>query len=712
MYRFIAAAAIGALLIGREPSVDQLMVAPPDVERFVVLSAAGEHGYSSLWKGDEGRIFSRESILLRGMVWEQDEVIHFGRNGQPDRITIRGFTPNGDAAETFAISDNEARWKSPVDEGAKAYDRRGHYVTQGGTLSALAVLAEKLYASRSRKLPLLPAGEARLEKLTDLALVEGWSRRMVSAYSIEGLSLGPTPVWMDEHGKFFGFISGLSILPKAYTGDFLRLQKAQDDALAARGPAFVQRFGSLPPTPVAFTHVKLFDAETGRFLEHQTVVVDRGRITSVASDDAVKPLPNSRVIDGSGKTLVPGLWDAHMHIPDDFTGLMLLSLGVTSARNPGAEVEPTIARAERAAKGELLFPRVYSSVLIDGKGPLAAQGGVAVTSAAEAVAGVKMAKEEGFAAVKFYGSIKPEWLPPAIAEAKKAGLHVHGHVPATMRPADVIAAGYDEITHINFVMMQAMPDEVVNQSNGMQRFEGTVRYARNVEVEAEPLKSLIAAMAKKQITVDPTLSAFESIFVPENGDLSPAYAPFTRTMPPASEHQFLTGGFVVPKDLTRADYRASFRKLMELTSALHHAHVSIVAGTDGTGLEIVRELELYVEAGLTPAEALQTATINPARLVNVVDSTGSITVGKKADIVLVDGAHLHARVHRYCNFGRHLHLLPYCLEPHQTERDRVGAGPHIDDRVTSFRVGGCRARSFDQRFAGSIHNDSSHHGAR
>ncbi len=234
--------------------------------------------------------------------------------------------------------------------------------------------------------------------------------------------------------------------------------------------------------------------------------------------------------------------------------------------------------------------------------------------------------------------MKPEWLIPAIAEAKKLGLHVHGHVPATMRPTDAIAAGYDEITHINFVMMQAMPDDVVNHSNGIMRFEGTGRYARNVDINAEPLKSLIADMAKKHITVDPTLSAFESIYAPENGELSPAYAPYAGTMPLATERGFRSGGFAVPKDLTRADYQASFRKLMGVTAALYRAGVPLVAGTDGSGLEIVRELELYVEAGLTPAEALQTATINPARLVKASDITGSITVGKHADLVLVETA--------------------------------------------------------------------------
>src|SRR5207248_414006 len=360
-------------------------------------------------------------------------------------------------------------------------------------------------------------------------------------------------------------------------------------------------------------------------------------VAALGASATVKPPANARTIDGTGKTLVPGLWDAHMHVADDTTGPMLLSLGVTSVRDPGNMVEPSLSRAARIAKGESLSPAVFPSVLIDGKGPLAAQGGISVGSAEEAIAAVRMAKEKGFIGVKFYGSMKPEWLIPAIAEAKKSGLHIHGHVPATMRPADAIAAGYDEITHVNFVMMQAMPDDVVNHSNGNMRFEGTGRYARNIDINAEPLKSLIADMAKKHITVDPTIAVFEGTYVPENGDLSPAYAPFSGTMPPATERGFLTGGFAVPKDLTRADYRASFRKLMALVAALHRAGVPIVAGTDGSGLEIVRELELYVEAGLIPAEVLQTATILTARLVNAAAATGSIAVGKKADLVLIDG---------------------------------------------------------------------------
>jgi hypothetical protein len=206
-----------------------------------------------------------------------------------------------------------------------------------------------------------------------------------------------------------------------------------------------------------------------------------------------------------------------------------------------------------------------------------------------------------------------------------------------MRPSQAIDDGYDEITHINFVMMQAMPDEVVAKSNGMDRFLGPGRYAKDVKLDAEPMKSLIAKMAQRKITVDPTLVVFESLYVPENGDLSPAYAPFVGTLPPAVERGFRQGGFAMPPGVTRSDFRASFNKLSQLVGALHEAGVPIVAGTDGSGMELVRELELYVAAGFTPAQALASATIQTARLVRADAHTGSIDVGKAADLVLVDG---------------------------------------------------------------------------
>ena len=109
------------------------------------------------------------------------------------------------------------------------------------------------------------------------------------------------------------------------------------------------------------------------------------------------------------------------------------------------------------------------------------------------------------------------------------------------------------------------------------RVEGPGRYAKDVNLESAPIKEIIGAMASQRIYSDPTMVAFEGLYVPENGDLSPSYAPFVGTMPPTTERGFRAGGFAVPKDLSRADYRASWATMVGLFGRMHQAGVPIVA---------------------------------------------------------------------------------------------------------------------------------------
>lgn len=617
-------------------AVADLAKPPATAEHFTVVSSAGKHGESSSWVAADGTRMGRESFVLRGQVFEQDSAAQVGADGMLSRISIRGFTPNGDAAESFVISGGRATWKSPVDGGSAAYSKPALYVAFGGPVGLTGDLAERLIAAPDKALALLPAGRAHAELLTTARVGTGAAKKKLTAYAVTGVSNTPIPVWMDESGKFFALVTPLSFIRSGYEADNELLRKAQDDALAKRSPAQVKALLKTPAGAVAFTHVRAF-LGGDHFAEEQTVIFNKGLITQVGAASDVTVPTGAQVFDGRGKTLVPGLWDAHMHFQDDASGPALLSLGITSARDPGNDNALTLARAQRRAKGQLLSPRIYPSLLIDGKGPNTAQSGTVATSQEEALAIVRKAKTDGFVAIKIYGTFNPAWVKATAAEAHRLGLHVHGHLPAGMRTSTAIDDGYDEITHIYFVMMQAMPDDVVNKSNGMARFLGPGRYAKDVKLDAEPMKSLIAKMAQKKIVVDPTLVVAESLYVPENGDLSPAYAPFVGTLPPSVERGFRQGGFAMPPGVTRADFRASFNKLSQLVGALHEAGVPIVAGTDGTGMELVRELELYVAAGFTPAQALASATIQTAHLVGADAHTGSIAVGKAADLVLVDG---------------------------------------------------------------------------
>lgn len=623
--------------LAQVPAAD-LYVPPASSRHFIIQSTGGKHGDSWSWVTADGSRVGRESMNLRGQIWETDYTGTAGAEGMPSAMTIRGFTPQGDAAESFSTAGSSAHWRSPIDAGTAAYSGHAFYVSQGGPIDTNAWLFERLLASSDKSLDLLPGGKAHAARLTNLEVGDGdVPRQTITLWSVTGLSNSPLLLWADSNDRFFAFTSGIGWLPELYAGEQKRMEAAQSAAMAVQTAAFAKSLVNTPAEAVAFVNVRLFDADALRFVARQTVVVDKGVITAVGSAASVKVPAGARVIEGRGMTLVPGMWDCHMHVGDDYTGLQELSMGITSVRDPGNNDALTIDRRTRAAAGQLLFPHVYPSSLIDGKGPYTAQVANVATTQEEAIQLVDQAKANGFTGVKFYGTFNPAWLPASIVEAHKLGLHVHGHIPAGIRPLDAINDGYDEVTHINWIIMQAMPDSVIAVSNGIMRFEGPGRYGKDVDLDGTPIKTIVATMAKKHIYSDPTMVAFEGLYVPDNGDLSPAYAPFVGTLPPVTERGFRTGGFAVPKDLTRADYRASWAKMVALLARMHEAGIPIVAGTDGSGIELIRELEIYTQAGFTPAEALAAATIVPARLVGREQHTGSIKVGKTADLALVQG---------------------------------------------------------------------------
>lgn len=634
----LAAALLIASIAHAQVPVADLAVAPASAQRFTILSPAGVHGRSATWTAPSGARMWRESLLLRGQVWELDQTVAVGSDGLPTEVSVRGVSPRGDAAERFAIVNGRASWESRLDSGSAPVTRPSLYVSAGGSQLAFnQVLLETLLAAPERTLSLLPSGQARAERLSQIVVGSPAARKNVVIWAVTGLTNTPLPMWSTEEGKFFGAIGPTAILPAGYESSLDTLRTAQDEALSIRSRALAKKLRQDAATgTIAFVDVRAF-VDGARFVDHQTVIVERGVIARIGPTSITPPPAGVRIIPGAGKTLVPGLWDAHMHISEDAAGPLLLSLGITSAREPGNPIAPTLKRIDRQVKGDLLGPKLYPSVLIDGKGPYSSQSGVIVQSIEEALAAVRQAKVDHFTGIKIYGSFDPSWVARTSAEAHRLGLHVHGHLPAGMRPSDAIAAGFDELTHIYFVMMEAMPDDIVATSNGINRFEGTGRYAKDVDLRSARIQSLINMMVKRGIAVDPTLIVAEALFVPEPGELAPAYAPFIGTVPPMTERGFRQGGFAVPQGLTRADYRRSFAKLCELVGLMHAAGVTIVPGTDWFGMELIRELELYVAAGFTPAEALASASIVAAKLMGADQTTGSIAVGKTADLVLVEG---------------------------------------------------------------------------
>ena len=629
----------GALASATPLPKDQLLKPPVDAAHYLVVSDAGKHGEMWRWTLPDGRTAYRHSQSLRGWITETDQVTMLGADGLPAKVEVRGITPNGDAAETFAIAGGKASWTSLSDSGS-VEGKTGYYLPAGGIGLANAVLVDKLVAAGEAGIELLPSGRASLTVGPGLTIEGPSGPKAVKLAFVRGILASPFPVWLDDQNHYFADVGGISVLPAGYerVANAKAMRDFQDKVTADTVKAIARQFLTVAAkAPVLFDHVRLFDADKGVFVEHQSVLASGGKIVAIGKAGSLKAPAGARVIDGKGKTLVPGIWDSHMHIGDDWDVLANMANGLTSFRSPGTEIDRALSVVARRASGDLLMGEPFIQAIVDKKDPLAAQGSITVSSEAETIAAVRQIKAANLWGVKFYTSMVPAWIKPGATEAHKLGLHVSGHVPATMRPIEAVRAGYDEITHLNFIMMQMMPKDVVDKSNTAARIEGPAKYAKDVDLKSAEVKAFVAELKQRGTVVDPTLVIFEGALTADGGTTAAAYAPYTGIISPVLDRSFKAGGHPLVEGYTRDDYRKSYTKMMGLVTVLHEAGVTIVAGTDGWGIELVRELELYRDAGFTPSEALQSATIVPARMVGADKRTGSIAVGKEADLVLVDG---------------------------------------------------------------------------
>lgn len=616
---------------------EELLKPPADAAHYVIVSEAGQHGNQWRWQLADGRTAYRWSQELRGWITEMDQVTTFAPDGTVAATTVRGVTMSGDAAEEYRVANGRATWKTATDSGEAPAG--GWYIPAGGVGIASAPLIDALAAAGDAGLDFLPSGKGRMTFGPTQVIQGPTGPKTVQLAFVSGILPSPYLVWLDENKRYFADISFISVIPAGYEGALKQLRDAQEKATAAAVADVAKRF--LTPAakaPVLFDNIRLFDADKGEFLDARAVLAQDGKIVAIGPAGSLKAPAGAQRIDGSGKTLVPGIWDSHLHIGDDWDVLSNMANGITSFRSPGTTFDRAVDATKRRADGTLLMGEPFISVIVDKKDPLAAQGSEVVSSAEEAIAAVRRVKDAGLWGVKFYTSMNPAWIAPAAAEAHRLGLHVHGHVPAGMKPSEAVAAGYDELTHLNFVVMESMPREVIDKANTRMRMEGPARFFKDVDLDAPPMKGFIADLAKKQTIVDPTIVIFEGLFTQDGGKPHPAYAPYMGIISPVIERSvFTAGGYPLIEGLTRDDYRKSYAKMVDLVGRLHKAGVPIVAGTDGWGIELIRELEIYRQAGFTPAEAIRSATIVPARIVGADKRTGSIAVGKEADMVLVDG---------------------------------------------------------------------------
>jgi hypothetical protein len=256
------------------------------------------------------------------------------------------------------------------------------------------------------------------------------------------------------------------------------------------------------------------------------------------------------------------------------------------------------------------------------------------------LAGAKKAVDwyaaNGYPQIKIYNSFPKEHLRDTVAYAHSKKLRVSGHIPVFLRAQDAIDAGYDEIQHINQLLLNFLVKPETD-TRTLERFYLPAKEVADLDFDSAPVRDFIATLADRQIAVDPTLATFEFLHQ-RNGEMSPIYADIADHMPPDVQRNRRAAEMDIPDDATAARFTKSFDKMVDFVGRMYRAGVPLLAGTDEVpGFTLQHELALYVRAGLTPAQALQVATRNGARYAQVLDDRGTIAPGKRADLILVDG---------------------------------------------------------------------------
>src|SRR5215813_1760073 len=408
---------------------------------------------------------------------------------------------------------------------------------------------------------------------------------------------------------------------------------------------------------LAFTHVTLIDMTGTPPKPGMTVVITGNRITSIGRVGKARLPSGAKVIDASGKFLIPGLWDMHVHFTEiERSFPLFIANGVTGVRNMGGDLEDLLRWRTAVASGKLLGPRiVMCGPIVDGPQPAAHGPTLDVSTAAEGRQTVDRLKERGADCVKVYDRLPRDTYLAIIDQAKRKVIPVVGHVPEAMTTMEASDAGQKSIEHLGTILQgcSSIEDELrrleaAPMPSGGDFSEFPRRIAARGErmldtYDGQKAKQLFAHLAKNQTWQVPTVVTKQALTFADdfdrNGDERLKYIPQSEQKRWSPQQNFLLR-YRTPEYIVYS--KRLFQKELELVDAMHRAGVPFMTGTDLSipytfaGFSLHDELALFVQAGFTPMEALQAATRNPAVFLGDQGSQGTVEQGKVANLVLLD----------------------------------------------------------------------------
>ncbi len=606
---------------------------------YSVLYPGKVAGALTTVEGGDGRVRVSYSYRDNGRGPDLEEEIALAGDGTVRRYRQSGKSTFGAAFdERFEVQGSRASWRSSFERGSQALAGPAIYLPNYASPEMYATIVRATQRAGGR-LPALPGGELSSVRLAESRVGAAGQERNVALYAILGAGLQPTYVWLEADAgmRLFAsiYVGGRHVVQRDFAGQTAGLERLQQAAEADYLRSIAARHTERLPGPVLIRDVRVFDTGTAALGAPSDVYLHDGRIAAIYPAGS-QPRDAATVIEGAGRALLPGLFDMHTH-EDAWNAGLQIAGGVTVSRDMGTTYNNFIAELNAdIARGDVIGPRIVPAGYIEGESPFASRGGFVVGSVEEAQAAVDWYAQRGYRQVKLYNSIRPEWAAPIAAYAHQRGLRVSGHVPAFSRSERVVRDGYDELQHINQLMLNFV-SEPDTDSRTLARFILVGEKTHALDLDSPAVRDFIALLAERRTVIDATLATFEGMYTQLQGEINPAYAAVAGHVPVATRRDWSSNSMAVgPDNIGR--YRASYAKMIRFVGMLHAAGVPLVAGTDGiAGFTLHRELELYVQAGMTPGEAIRIATENGARYAGILAETGTIEPGKQADLILVDG---------------------------------------------------------------------------
>jgi len=570
----------------------------------------------------------------------------------PQAFEIKGQTARPvsiDEAVTIDAGSNKVHFRTRDKQSDLASPSGPFFTIAGYAPATMQMLMVRYWATHGSpaQLATLPSGSVKVEPrgqdTIHITAKDGTNDRTrdrtrdekLDRYTIEGLIWGRETLWFDANRNLVAAISTdaefdhFEAIREGYEsalGDFVG--RAGADGMSALAEISKGISGSRAST-IALVGGTLIDGTGAAPVPDAAVVIHNGRIIAAGPRSKIKIPRHANVVDAHGKTILPGLWDMHAHFEQVEWGPIYLAAGVTTVRDCGNEFEFITAVRDAIAQGHGLGPRILAAGIVDGTSTYTL-GVEHVDTPEQALMWTDRYHAAGFQQMKIYSSVKLEELKIVADEAHRLGMTVTGHVPEGLNAYQTIEAGQDQINHITYIadiMHTPFPA-------GMSRIDKAKAEA-NIDLDSAEAQKALAFLKQHHTVVDPTMALFE-FFTATTAKPPASFEPGVNKVAPELAEQLTDVG---PPTERSGIGEKVFAKELAIVGALHRAGIPVVAGTDQTvpGFSLHREMELYVQAGFTPMEAIQAATIVSARAMGLDKESGTVESGKRGDLILVNG---------------------------------------------------------------------------